>query len=178
MSKLQEKLEKYYIDILTLMYDKSNPQMDLKWLRDSGKGREDDFFMHYYLPRSEFDRISEGYLKNKRLSAKAKNTILIELNLSISPTSKDFYYRLTRLNDNHVVEADRIRWVEFSEDNKIKDWFHNIALGRSLLMSPFNAFFTWQTTPVVEIIENNYFWGAHFKTINSEYKLERIIKNG
>jgi hypothetical protein len=178
MSKLQEKLKKYYIDILTLMYDKSNPQIDLKYLRETGKSREDDFFMYYYLPCSEFDSISEDYLKNKRLSAKAKNTVLSCLALGASPTSTDFYYRLTRLNDNHVVEADRIRWVEFGEDNKIKDWFHNITLGRSLLMSPFNAFFTWQTTPVVEIIENNYFWGAHFKTINSEYKLERIIKNG
>jgi hypothetical protein len=177
MSKLQEKLEKYYIDILTLMYDKSNPQMDLKWLMETGKSMEEGFFMHYYLPMSDFDNISEDYLKNKKLSAKAKNAMLCNLTLGASPASTDFYYELTRLNDGLVFKADRIRWIEFGEDNKGKDWFHNIAVGRSLIMSPFNDFFTWQTTPVVEIIEDNYSWGAHFKTINSQYKLERIIKN-
>ena len=42
-------------------------------------------------------------------------------------------------------------------------------------MSPFNYFTTWQTTVVTEIItnEDNF---VHFKTMNSEYKLYKKIK--
>jgi hypothetical protein len=37
-------------------------------------------------------------------------------------------------------------------------------------MSPFNAFFTWQTTPVTEIVEQKEGY-VKFKTANSNYEL-------
>jgi hypothetical protein len=40
-------------------------------------------------------------------------------------------------------------------------------------MSPFNDYFTWQTTPIIEIVEqrNDY---IKFKTKNSSYELFKI----
>ena len=60
-------------------------------------------------------------------------------------------------------------WIEFNEDGTFKEKHKNCALGRSLLMSPFNFSFTWQTTEVTEILEEkeNY---VKFKTKNSEYE--------
>ena len=50
-----------------------------------------------------------------------------------------------------------------------------IRVGRSLLMSPFNHFFTWQTTVVTEIIasepDSSY---IKFKTENSTYELFKL----
>lgn len=64
-------------------------------------------------------------------------------------------------------------WLEFNEDGTFKEKHKECAIGRSLIMSPFNFAFTWQTTEVTEIVEEkeNY---VKFKTKNSEYEL--IIK--
>lgn len=60
-------------------------------------------------------------------------------------------------------------WIEFNEDGTFKEKHSDCAIGRSLLMSPFNFAFTWQTTEVTEILEEkeNY---VKFKTKNSEYE--------
>ena len=88
-------------------------------------------------------------------------------------------YRLIRKRDNLVKESVRVLWLEWNEDGTFKDSFEEPTVGRSLIMSPFNRFFTWQTTTVTEIIEqkNDY---IKFKTENSDYelfKLTDIIKN-
>ena len=44
-------------------------------------------------------------------------------------------------------------WLEFGEDGFFKEKHDKPAIGRSLLMSPFNQFFAWQTTVVTEIVE-------------------------
>jgi hypothetical protein len=46
-------------------------------------------------------------------------------------------------------------------------------VNRSLLMSPFNDFFTWQTTPITEIIEQRDGY-IKFKTSNSIYELYKL----
>jgi hypothetical protein len=63
-----------------------------------------------------------------------------------------------------------VKWLEFDEDGKFKQDFSQIAVGRSLLMSPFNASFTWQTTLVTEIVEKKHRY-IKFKTENSNYEL-------
>ncbi len=82
-------------------------------------------------------------------------------------------WRLTRVDDNLIKESSKIGWIEFTETGVVKEVFSDIQIGRSLLMSPFSAFFTWQTTTVTEIIkqEENY---IEFKTQNSHYILEKI----
>ena len=72
--------------------------------------------------------------------------------------------------DGLIKESYDFLWIEFGEDGRFKESHKEPAIGRSLLLSPFNDFFTWQTTTVVEVItkEDNF---VHFKTKNSEYEL-------
>ncbi|TXG86623.1 MAG: hypothetical protein E6R13_00155 [Spirochaetes bacterium] len=84
------------------------------------------------------------------------------------------YYRLHRINDGLEKVSKNIKWLEFDEQGKYKADFEDIAVGRSLIMSPFNIFFTWQTTTVTEVLGEN---PIHFKTQNSEYKLYKEEDN-
>lgn len=83
---------------------------------------------------------------------------------------EDYNYRLVRERDGLTKTSLDIKWLEFDEDGRYKTDFEDIAVGRSLLMSPFNHHFTWQTTPVTEILseEKNY---IRFSTENSIYEL-------
>ena len=83
------------------------------------------------------------------------------------------YYRLKREEDGLMKESKDVKWIEFNEDGTFKKAFKTPKKGRSLLMSPFNAFFTWQTTEIVKVIERTETM-VHFKTKNSEYKLYKI----
>ena len=85
------------------------------------------------------------------------------------------YYELVRINDGLTKKSDDVIWVEFNENGQGKDKHDNPEIGYSLVMSPFNVFSTWQTTVVTEVItnEDNF---THFKTMNSEYKLYKKIK--
>ena len=61
-----------------------------------------------------------------------------------------------------------------NEDGSFKEKHDTFAIGRSLLMSPFSQFFTWQTTPITEIVgaeaDLSY---LKFKTENSCYTLTK-----
>lgn len=83
---------------------------------------------------------------------------------------EDYNYRLVRERDGLTKTSLDIKWLEFDEDGRYKADFEDIAVGRSLIMSPFNYHFTWQTTPVTEILseEKNY---IRFATENSIYEL-------
>ena len=83
---------------------------------------------------------------------------------------EDYNYRLVRERDGLTKTSIAVKWLEFDEDGKYKADFEDISIGRSLLMSPFNYYFTWQTTPVTEILskEKNY---IRFATENSIYEL-------
>lgn len=82
----------------------------------------------------------------------------------------DHKYKLIRERDSLTKTSLDIKWLEFDEDGRYKADFENIDVGRSLIMSPFNIYFTWQTTPVTEILseEKNY---IRFATENSIYEL-------
>jgi len=81
-------------------------------------------------------------------------------------------YTLIRKKDNLKKQAENIIWIEFDGDGRFKEKYDEPAINRSLLMSPFNDFFTWQTTIIIEIIDKkeNH---IHFKTKNSEYILTK-----
>jgi hypothetical protein len=83
------------------------------------------------------------------------------------------HYRLIREEDGLMKESKDIKWIEFDEQGKFKKAYKTPKKGRSLLMSPFNMFFTWQTTEVVKVVEKTETM-VHFKTKNSEYKLYKI----
>lgn len=63
-----------------------------------------------------------------------------------------------------------VLWLEFNEDRTFKEQYNKPAIDRSLIMSPFNHFFTWQTTPITEIIEEKPGY-VKFNTENSLYEL-------
>lgn len=70
--------------------------------------------------------------------------------------------------------SNEILWIEFNEDDTFKEKYDEPKVGRSLLMSPFNDFFTWQTTSILEIIKEDYSQQrkyVKFRTKNSIYEL-------
>jgi hypothetical protein len=82
-------------------------------------------------------------------------------------------YKLVRERDGLVKQSQDIKWIEFDENGKYKATFKEIAVDRSLIMSPFNQFFTWQTTLVTEIIEQREDY-IKFNTENSVYELFKL----
>ena len=83
-------------------------------------------------------------------------------------------WKLVRERDGLTKQSNGIKWIEWSEDGRYKADFKTIEIGRSLVMSPFNQFFTWQTTNVTEIITERFDGYIKFKTENSTYELSKI----
>jgi hypothetical protein len=83
-------------------------------------------------------------------------------------------WKLVRERDGLTKQSEKVIWIEFSEDGRFKDQHTEIGLNRSLVMSPFNDFFTWQTTTVTEIVEQREDY-LKFKTKNSTYELFKLI---
>lgn len=81
-----------------------------------------------------------------------------------------FNWKLVRERDGLTKKSKEVMWLEWNEDGTFKDKFEEPAIGRSLIMSPFNDFFTWQTTTVTEIVEQRDDY-IKFKTKNSNYEL-------
>lgn len=82
-------------------------------------------------------------------------------------------YKLVRERDGLTKHSVDIMWLEFNEEGRFKEKHTEPAVDRSLLMSPFNDFFTWQTTTVTEIVEQREDY-IKFKTSNSTYELFKI----
>jgi hypothetical protein len=82
-------------------------------------------------------------------------------------------YKLVRERDGMLKTSAEVKWLEFNEDGTYKADFEDIAVGRSLLMSPFGPYFTWQTTLVTEILEQREDY-IKFRTENSDYELFKL----
>jgi hypothetical protein len=102
------------------------------------------------------------------------NELLIdEMFESIYGKEEDHKYRLVRERDQLTKTSRDVKWLVFDENGKYKEDFENIAVGRSLLMSPFGPSFTWQTTLVTEIVEQREDY-IKFNTENSVYELFKL----
>lgn len=82
-------------------------------------------------------------------------------------------YKLIREHDGLTKYSKEVLWFEWNEDGTFKQKHDEPAIARSLIMSPFNQFFTWQTTVVTEILKTQENF-IKFKTENSTYVLEKI----
>lgn len=82
-------------------------------------------------------------------------------------------WKLVRERDGLTKQSNDITWVEWNEDGRFKAQFKEIDLDRSLIMSPFNESFTWQTTTVTKIVEQREDY-IKFETTNSVYELFKI----
>ena len=88
----------------------------------------------------------------------------------------EFNWKLVRERDGLTNQSKDIMWIEWNEDGTLNEKHDTFAIGRSLLMSPFNQFFTWQTTPITEIVEEQDDY-IKFKTQNSNYELWKLKNN-
>jgi hypothetical protein len=82
-------------------------------------------------------------------------------------------WKLVRQHDGLTKHSVDVMWLEWNDEGTFKAKHDKPAIGRSLIMSPFNQFFTWQTTSITEILEEqeNY---VKFKTRNSNYELWKL----
>jgi hypothetical protein len=83
---------------------------------------------------------------------------------------KEYNWKLVREKDNLTKQSKEVIWIEWDENSRFKAKHDKPAIGRSLIMSPFNDFFTWQTTDIKEILEQREDY-IKFKTLNSTYEL-------
>jgi hypothetical protein len=86
---------------------------------------------------------------------------------------KEFNWKLVRERDGLTNQSKDIKWIEWNEEGRFKADHKEPAIGRALLMSPFNDFFTWMTTDVTEIVEEREDY-IKFKTRNSNYELWKL----
>ena len=97
----------------------------------------------------------------------------VQPKFSVNLDTEEPKYRLVRERDNLTKQSARVTWLEWNEDDTFKAKHDQPAIGRSLLMSPFNQFYTWQTTTITEIVEQRDDY-IKFKTGNSNYELFKI----
>ena len=85
----------------------------------------------------------------------------------------EFNWKLVRERDGLTKKSKEVMWIEFNDEGRFKSKHDEPAIGRSLIMSPFNQYFTWQTTTVTEIVEQRDDY-IKFKTENSNYELFKL----
>ena len=85
----------------------------------------------------------------------------------------EFNWKLVRERDGLTNQSKEVMWVKWNDEGRFKSKHDEPAVGRSLMMSPFNRYFTWQTTTVTEIVEQREDY-IKFKTGNSTYELSKI----
>lgn len=88
----------------------------------------------------------------------------------------EFNWKLVRERDGLENQSKKVMWVEWNEEGRFKAEHDKPAIGLSLIMSPFNAFFTWQTTTITEIVEEREGY-IKFNTRNSVYELWKLNAN-
>jgi hypothetical protein len=84
-----------------------------------------------------------------------------------------YNWKLVRERDGLTNQSKEVLWLDFDDEGRFKTKHDKPEIGRSLLMSPFNQFFTWQTTIITEIVEEREDY-IKFKTQNSNYELWKL----
>ena len=92
------------------------------------------------------------------------------------PINNNYNWKLVRERDNLTKKSEDVKWISWDKNGRYKSSYEEPAIGRSLLMSPFNDFYTWMTTEVTEILEQKKDY-VKFKTNNSIYELFKTNKN-
>ena len=112
-------------------------------------------------------------LKQTKIPAVIDEDNLIKIAIDQGALENEFNWKLVRERDGLTNKSRGIKWLEWNEDGHFKADHDEPAIGRSLIMSPFNQFFTWQTTIITEIVEQREGY-VKFKTENSVYELTKI----
>ena len=88
----------------------------------------------------------------------------------------EFNWKLVRERDGLTKQSKDIKWLEWNEEGRYRADHKEPTVGRALLMSPFNDYFTWMTTDITEIVEERDDY-IKFKTRNSNYELWKLENN-
>jgi len=114
-------------------------------------------------------RFSNVRLNKREMSKLNQIKIPVDI-LKEQGIETEFDWKLVRERDGLTKQSKEVMWVEWNEDRTFKSKHDEPAIDRSLIMSPFNQFFTWQTTSITEIVEQRDDY-IKFKTGNSTYEL-------
>lgn len=98
---------------------------------------------------------------------------IFQIALEQNVIENEFVWKLVREHDGKTNQSKEIMWVEWNEEGRFKARHDEPAVSLSLIMSPFNQFFTWQTTPITEVLEKRENF-LKFKTKNSIYELWKL----
>ena len=115
-------------------------------------------------------------LKQTKIPVTLTEDGILKISVEQGVIENEFNWKLVRERDGLTKQSRSIKWLAFNKDGTFKEDFQEVANGRSLIMSPFNRFFTWQTTTVTEIVEQREDY-IKFKTGNSTYELWKLNAN-
>ena len=101
----------------------------------------------------KLDALKDGYLVCEKCSKMNRYCTLLK------PSDPSF-----------IKTSTQVKFLEWAENDRCKTYTDKPAVNLSLIMGPFNEYYTWLTTIITEIIEerDNY---IKFKTTNSIYEL-------
>jgi hypothetical protein len=112
-------------------------------------------------------------LKQTKIPMELTTDNLLKIAVEQGVIENEFNWKLIRERDGLTNQSKDIKWLEWNEQGKVREDHNEPAVGRSLLMSPFNDFFTWMTTDITEIVEEQDDY-IKFKTSNSIYELWKL----
>jgi len=114
-------------------------------------------------------------IKQTKVPMELTTDNLLKIAVEQGVIEKEFNWKLVREHDGLVNQSKEIKWLEWNEEGRYKADHKEPAVGRALLMSPFNDFFTWMTTDITEIVESSED-GSYlkFNTRNSVYELFKL----
>ena len=112
-------------------------------------------------------------LKQTKIPVTIDEDNLIKIAVEQGVIDNEFNWKLVRERDGLTNQSKDIKWLEWNEEGKVREDHNEPAIGRSLLMSPFNNYFTWMTTDITEIVEERDDY-IKFKTRNSNYELWKL----
>jgi hypothetical protein len=112
-------------------------------------------------------------LKQTKIPVTIDEDNLIKIAVEQGVIDNKFNWKLVRERDGLTKQSKDIKWLEWNEQGKVREDHNEPAIGRSLLMSPFNDFFTWMTTDITEIVEEREDY-IKFRTLNSNYELWKL----
>jgi hypothetical protein len=112
-------------------------------------------------------------LKQTKIPVTIDEDNLIKIAVEQGVIDNEFNWKLVRERDGLTKQSKDIKWLEWNEEGKVREDHNELAIGRSLLMSPFNNYFTWMTTDITEIVEERDDY-IKFKTRNSNYELWKL----
>ena len=115
-------------------------------------------------------------LGNREIPMTLTEDNVLKIAIEQGVVENEFNWKLVREHDGLTNQSKDIIWIEWDDlSGLFKAQHDDIGVGRSLLMSPFNQFFSWQTTVVTEIVaseaDSSY---IKFKTKNSTYELFKL----